>query len=221
MISSPKDVLSFWFPAGYDRDDNTFMGQVRWWFAGGPDVDQTIVRRFRDTLEVARRGELVFWKHDPHERLALIIVLDQFSRNFYRGTPDAYAQDHIAQGLVLGGLDVAMEKALSLAELIFFILPLLHSEEVALHNKAIPYVEEVVRKAPSRLRESAEFFAERARAHRETIIRFGRHPQRNAILGRPSTPEELQHIAQLPADLRIQPIGRLRKIRAVSSQSGS
>jgi uncharacterized protein (DUF924 family) len=80
-------------------------------------------------------------------RLALIIVLDQFSRNVYRGTPEAYAQDSKAQALALSGLDTAMETTLSLGERIFFLIPLGHSEDLALHDRGMPYVEQMVERA--------------------------------------------------------------------------
>jgi uncharacterized protein (DUF924 family) len=102
-MSTPEQVLSYWFPVGYDTDDETFGRQMRWRFAGGPDVDRQIAEQFSETLERARRGELNSWAETSRGRLALIIVLDQFSRNVYRATPDAYAQDPKAQALALMG----------------------------------------------------------------------------------------------------------------------
>ena len=93
-MSSPEDILSYWFPEEdiFDSDQETFGRQMRWWFSGGPEVDREISERFTDVLEQARRGELDHWAQTPRGRLALIVVLDQFSRNVYRGSPLSYAQ---------------------------------------------------------------------------------------------------------------------------------
>ena len=96
-MTSPERVLSYWFPPSYDYDDvECFLRRMAWWFAGGPEVDREINERFAPFLERARRGELGSWARTPRGRLALIIVLDQFSRNVYRGTPLAHAQDQAA-----------------------------------------------------------------------------------------------------------------------------
>ena len=90
-IVDPEEILSYWFPLGYDADPETLRQQVVRWFQGGPEVAQEITELFSPVLEQARRGELDWWANTPRGRLALIIVLDQFSRTVYRGTPLAYA----------------------------------------------------------------------------------------------------------------------------------
>ncbi len=84
----PEVVLSYWFPEGdiFDADRETFGRQMQWWFQGGPEVDREISERFGGVLELARTGELDHWVETPRGRLALIVVLDQFSRNVYRGS---------------------------------------------------------------------------------------------------------------------------------------
>jgi uncharacterized protein (DUF924 family) len=201
-MSTLEQVLSYWFPAGHDVDEESYRRQVRWWFAGGPEVDRQISERFGETLERARLGELDFWADTPRGRLALIIVLDQFSRNVYRGSPDAYAQDSRAEALTLSGLDAGMEKTFSLPERFFFLLPLGHSEDLALQDRGMPYMEQMVEQAPAHLGKVYDFLVGQAHAHREAIIRFGRHPQRNLILGRTSTSDEIDYIKMLPVHLR-------------------
>jgi uncharacterized protein (DUF924 family) len=95
VASTPEEVLSYWFPEEDISDTNreTFGRQMQWWFGGGPEVDREISERFTDVLEQARRGELDSWAQTPRGRLALIVVLDQFSRNIYRGSPLSYTQD--------------------------------------------------------------------------------------------------------------------------------
>ncbi len=108
-MNGPEEVLSYWFPPGiHEADAETYRLQVLRWFQGGPEVDREIAERFAPLLERARRGELDRWAETPRGRLALIIVLDQFSRSVYRGTPMAYAQDPTAQRLALEGIDAGM-----------------------------------------------------------------------------------------------------------------
>ena len=189
-MATLEQVLSYWFPTGCDADEERYWRQIRWWFDGGPEVDRDIAERFLGTLEGAVRGELDPWSETPRGCLALIIVLDQFSRNVYRGRPEAYAQDPTAQALALSGLDARMESTLALGDPMFFLLPLGHAEVLALHDRAQPYLAQIVEQAPAHLYKVYAFFAEQARAHRETVARFERFPHRNEILGRPSTPEE-------------------------------
>ena len=104
IIDAPEKVLSWWFPEEDIRvDRKTFGRRMGWWFAGGPEVDRQIKERFGELLEQARQGELDHWAEEPRGRLALIIVLDQFSRNVYRGSPLSYAQDPKALKLAVEG----------------------------------------------------------------------------------------------------------------------
>ena len=97
---------------------------MQWWFGGGPEVDRHFSERFGDVLEQARRGELDFWAQTPRGRLALIVVLDQFSRNVYRGSPLSYAQDEKALELAVEGIGAGMDRELTPMERIFFWMPL-------------------------------------------------------------------------------------------------
>jgi uncharacterized protein (DUF924 family) len=138
--------------------------------------------------------------------LALIIVLDQFSRNIYRGSPLSYSQDEKALKLAIEGIDLGMDRELKPVERNFFWLPLGHSEEIALHERSVKHAEEEAVNAPDHLRVMAEFGVSQARAARSVIARFGRHPHRNEILGRTSTPEELEYLrTETPPHLRQPP----------------
>jgi uncharacterized protein (DUF924 family) len=207
-MSSPEEVLSYWFPEGniFDAGRETFGRQMQWWFQGGPEVDREIAERFGEVLEQARRGELDHWAETPRGRLALIVVLDQFSRNIYRGSPLSYAQDPKALELAVWGIDAGMDRELSPMEQIFFWMPLGHSEDLALQDRVVRHQEEEAANAPPHLREMAEFGISQARAVRDVIARFGRHPHRNEILGRTSTPEELEYLkTETPPHLRRPP----------------
>jgi uncharacterized protein (DUF924 family) len=203
----PEEVLSYWFPEDIDNaDPETLRRQLQRWMAGGPEVDREITERFGDVLERARRGELDHWAETPRGRLALIIVLDQFSRNVYRGSPLSYAQDEKALQLALEGIELGMDRELGAMERVFFWLPLGHSEELALHERSVVHAEEEAANAPSHLRARAEFGVSQAKAARDVIARFGRHPHRNEILGRTSTPEELEYLrTETPPHLRRPP----------------
>jgi uncharacterized protein (DUF924 family) len=189
-----EDVLRFWFPERLRDDHATMVSQFEWWFRGG--ADSAIIERFQLLLEPAARGERDHWSHTPRSRLALIIVLDQFSRSVYRGTAWAYAQDPKALALALEGIELGHYAALDTPwQKTFFFLPLGHSEELAHLETAVGLAEELVGPAPAELRRVLEHSAARARGHRDVIARFGRHPHRNAVLGRQSTPEELDYLA--------------------------
>jgi len=208
VVSSPEEVLSYWFPAEdiFDADQETFGRQMQWWFQGGPEVDREISERFGEVLEQARRGELDHWAQTPQGRLALIVVLDQFSRNVYRGSALSYAQDEKALELAVEGIDAEMDRELSPMERIFFWMPIGHSEDLALQERSVRNQEEGAANAPPHLRAMAEFGVSQARAARDVIARFGRHPHRNEILGRTSTPEELEYLrTETPPHMRRPP----------------
>jgi uncharacterized protein (DUF924 family) len=206
-VISPEEVLSYWFPEGIDdADPQKRRRQGQRWMGGVPEVDREITERFCDVLERARRGELDRWADTPRGRLALIVVLDQFSRHVYRGTPEAYAQDEKALRLALEGIDSGMDRELGAMERVFFWLPLGHSEDLALHERGVVHAEEEAANAPPHRRALSDFGVSQAKAAREVIARFGRHPHRNEILGRESTPEELEYLrTETPPHLRRPP----------------
>lgn len=189
----PEEVLRFWFPPERLADETQVARQVEWWFRGGADAE--ISQRFIPLLKRAAAGELDAWGHDPRSRLALIIVLDQFSRSIFKGSAQAFAQDPKALSLALEGISSGDYDALdSPWHKTFFILPLSHSEILRHHDRAVSLAECLVTEASAGLRKILEFSAGQARAHRHVIARFGRHPHRNAVLGRQSTPEELAYL---------------------------
>ena len=195
MHESSQEVLSFWFPRGLARDARTLIQRAEWWFRGG--ADQEILRRFPALLERAERGELDAWSDTAETRLALILVLDQFSRSVHRGSHRAFANDPKARSLSLEGLEIGHYAAIEAPwEKTFFVLPLGHSEQLEDLELAVKLTEELVREAPTELRTWFEFSANQARGHRDVVARFGRQPHRNQVLGRQSTPEELEYLAR-------------------------
>src|SRR5262245_21468269 len=189
-----EDVLRFWFPELSKVDHAKMVRQFEWWFRGG--ADSAIAERFAMLLERATRGELDHWSNGPRPRLALIIVLDQFSRSLYKGTARAFEHDPKALALALEGIEIGHYAALETPwEKTFFLLPLGHSEELSHLHRAVELAEQLAENASPDLRRILEHSASQARGHRDVIARFGRHPHRNAVLGRRSTQEELDYLA--------------------------
>jgi uncharacterized protein (DUF924 family) len=172
-----NEVLDFWF-----RD----IEPKKWWLAD-PEFDSLIKERFLGLLEQARQGELFAWRKEPGGRLAEIIVLDQFSRNIWRNTPAAFAQDAIALVLSQEAVSNGALGALSPVECAFLLMPYMHSESQAIHLVAERLFQEFTP-------ENNYNFELR---HKAIIDRFGRYPHRNAMLGRDSTPEEIEFLKQL------------------------
>ncbi|HHP7232305.1 MAG TPA: DUF924 family protein [Xenococcaceae cyanobacterium] len=165
-----------------------------WWFRGGANVE--IIEHFSPLLEQAIRGELDAWVHQSRSRLALILVLDQFSRSIYPGTAQAFAQDSKACKLTLEGISVGHYEALQTPwEKTFFFLPLGHSEELRNLELAVKLADDLVQEGSQDYRALLEFSTAQARRHRDILTQFGRHPHRNKALERQSTPEELEYLA--------------------------
>lgn len=189
-----EDVLNFWFPIDSNADQTAILQRWNWWFRGG--ANDEITERFSLLLERARRGELDDWLSEPRSRLALIIVLDQFSRTIYQGTAQAFAQDSKACSLALEGIEINHYAALETPwEKTFFFLPLGHSEDLRNLELVTKLADNLVQEASQDDRALLEFSAEQAHRHRDVIVRFGRHPHRNEVLGRLSTPDELEYLA--------------------------
>ena len=168
---NPNDVFHFWFTELTPKQH----------YAKDASLDNAIRTRFGATLEAAARCELFAWRATPEGRLAEILVLDQFSRNVYRDTARAFAQDALALALAQELVASGQDRSLPLAQSSFAYMPYMHSESALIHAQAAllfsqPGMEDSLR------------FEQR---HQAIIARFGRYPHRNAILGRASTPEEL------------------------------
>ena len=197
-MASSEDVLAFWFGAG-PKDEPPGPDRIELWFGGSEQTDREIRDRFGQDVERARKGELNDWASTARGRLALIILLDQFSRNLYRGTGEAFAKDGLSLKLALEGLESGQDQELSCVEQQFFVLPLEHCEDLAIQDRLVAYLDVWAKRAPEALKSMAESACEFARMHRDVIARFGRFPTRNQALGRASTPEEEAHVRKAKA----------------------
>jgi uncharacterized protein (DUF924 family) len=194
-VASPPTVtdadlfLEFWFgtPA---EDAATMRAKLRRWFMGGPELDRLIQDRFGYLVEQALAGLLNHWACTPRRRLALILLLDQATRNLYRDTPRAFAGDGHALRLALEALDRGLAAEYSLEERIFLHSPLVHAEDRGLLSRAVALTVRLVQAAPPELRPTYEIGLHQIRKYEAIIYRFGRFPHRNQVLGRKSTPEE-------------------------------
>jgi len=188
-IAKPEDVLSFWFdpPAA---DQAAVLQKVQRWFNGGPDMDREVTERFGKTVEAALGGQLDEWTETPRGRLALVIVLDQLTRNVYRGDPKTYSGDATAQGVALESFDRGLDRELAYIERAFLSLPLLHSENPTHQARVRQIADALAPTAPLEYEQVAAMHLEQAQKFGQLIERFGRFPHRNEILGRPSTEAE-------------------------------
>jgi uncharacterized protein (DUF924 family) len=196
-MSRAEEILTFWF--GSATGDAPPGDRFKLWFQGGEDVDRTIRAQFGADVERARSGALQSWATTARGSLALIVLIDQFSRNLYRGSGEAFAKDDVARELTLTGLANGFYDQLGSFEQMFFLLPLGHSESLEHQDRALALCEAWVVALPAALKGLGEGALQHARQHRDVIARFGRFPTRNAALGRKSTPEEEAHIAEAKA----------------------
>ena len=194
---SAKDVLDFWFGDGLQRDWPSNDHQALW-FGGGAEQDAAIRSRFGALVESALNGGLAGWEGTPPTRLALLIVLDQFSRHVHRGQARAFAGDARAQQLVLTALAAGEDDHLARVGRIFLYMPLMHAEDLALQERCIECFTALHSNSPPELREELAGNLHFAIEHRDTIQRFGRFPHRNAALGRESSAEETRFLKNGP-----------------------
>ncbi len=178
------DVLDYWFESVEQQPG------ANKWFSGGEEVDEEIRSLFYTTYREAAFGQLSHWKETAKGRLALIIVLDQFPRNLYRNSAEAFLTDSLALSLSLEGIEKGEDRKLTPIERTFFYSPLEHAEDHRIQEFSIEKFSDLVQECePSYKLLFASFFYYAVR-HKEIIDRFGRYPHRNKRLNRPTTIEE-------------------------------
>ncbi len=170
MNTTPEQVLDFWF-----RELDRAL-----WFRATPALDADIRRRFESTCEQALAGQLTHWRRNAAGCLALVIVLDQFPLNMYRGTAEAFAGEAPAREIAAHAIARGFDTQLDAAQKAFLYMPYMHSEDPADQDRSVALFE------AAGLEDNVKW----ARHHRDIVRRFGRFPHRNAILGRASTEEE-------------------------------
>lgn len=171
-----REVLDFWL-VEHGPDD---------WYAGDPEFDRKCAERLADFHAQAARGELWRWRATPEGRLAEIILLDQLSRQLYRGDPRAFATDLMALALAQEVVAQGLDNQLDAHGQLFVYMPFMHAESLPVQDESIRLFEKL----------GDEFYLPFAIDHRETVLRFGRFPFRNAVLGRASTSDEIAYMAE-------------------------
>ena len=181
-----EDILTFWFETA---DLSAVFERRQVWFRSTPEFDREIAERFGEIQERAAGGAFDGFVGTREECLALILTLDQFPRNIFRGTPRAFGSDAKAREIARIALDRGHDEGLCPAFKVFFYLPFEHSESLADQERALTLYRGL----------GEERALQAAIGHHDAIRRFGRFPHRNAVLGREDTPEEAEYLKAPPS----------------------
>lgn len=199
-MTTPDVIFHFWFH--FLTDDQAIDKKsppVKLWFNGGKDFDEDIRQKFlRDYLR-ARAGEYKEWESSARGRLALVIIFDQFSRNMFRGTPQAFETDALALELAQRSIKDGKDKELMLIERVFLYIPFMHAESLALQEEGVRRFESLTEESKTKAPHNTSYFEynlKYARQHRDIIAKFGRFAHRNKVLQRNSTPAEAEFLAK-------------------------
>ena len=192
-----REILDFWF-----REQELSAPQIDRrmdiWFGEDPVFDHEIKKEFSADVERACQGKLDHWATDPHGRLALILLVDQFRRNMYRGTADAFSMDKLALKLCVEGAMEKKDKGLTPIQKVFFYMPLQHAESRKVQAKSVELFNRLAESVSPTYQETFLTVAQFAELHKDIIDQFGRFPHRNQLLGRANTPEEEEYLADAP-----------------------
>ena len=190
MADKVHELLGLWF-GNLGTADLPTSDRTNLWFGDNDEGKKQLVNAFRTEFQDAVNGKLDYWSKTPRGMLALIILLDQFPRYLYKGSSQAFAYDNEALRLCEEGLRQKMDQSLTLIERVFFYMPLVHHEDADSQEKSIRLYQELVTLSMSETTQIYQLFLAYAYAHFRVIKEFGRFPQRNIMLGRPSTEAEM------------------------------
>jgi len=190
-----EEILSFWF-AETPRDAFKIDGRMSLWFGDDHAMDEKISSLFGEEIEGASAGTLDDWAKTPRGRLALIILLDQFRRNIYRHSKEAFSRDHQVLKLTIHGMEIGHDRQLEPVERAFFYMPMQHSESLKVQDFSVRTFTTLAETVKPTLRATFSTFSQFAELHRDIVAQFGRFPHRNAVLGRKNTPEEEAYLDQ-------------------------
>jgi len=191
--SDAEKLLEFWF-ADATHSPGRASARSEMWFGASPVFDRECRMRYGVLLESAGRGALDAWRPAVRPALALVVLLDQMPRNIFRGSARMFHFDARARDCAAAACDAGFAAELHPVEASFLYLPFEHAEDLAMQDRGVEGLEALVTAAAPGFREILAGFADYARRHREVIRRFGRFPQRNAVLGRASTLDEQAYL---------------------------
>jgi uncharacterized protein (DUF924 family) len=187
-------ILSFWFME-QQLSAPQIDGRMDTWFGEDPVFDEEIAKEFSGDVEKASEGNLDHWAHEPRGRLALILLLDQFRRNIYRNTPQAFEMDKAALKLCVEGAMDKKDKGLAPIHRVFFYMPLQHAESRKVQAKSREIYRRLAEAVSPTYKETFETVAQFAELHADIVEQFGRFPHRNKMLNRENTAEEEKYLA--------------------------
>ena len=194
-METSASILEFWFGTAADQVAIAEQQSSLWW-SKNEATDRLIQQRFEPLVVAAGQGKLDDWLASATGHLALILLTDQFPRNIYRDTPQAFASDDRVRHWCKQGLETGRDRELRPVERLFFYLLLEHSEDRADQQRCVSLLRQLAAEVAPRLQPTFENFVDFALRHQVIVERFGRFPHRNAILGRQSTPEEQEFLQQ-------------------------
>ncbi len=187
-------ILSFWFKER-ELSAPQIDRRMDLWFGDDAAFDHEIQTEFSDDVACASEGQLDHWAQEPRGRLALILLLDQFRRNIYRNTAQAFELDKIALKLCVEGAMEKKDHGLTPIQRAFFYMPLQHAESAKVQAKGCELYNKLAAAVSPTYRETFATIAQFAELHRDIVAQFGRFPHRNTLLGRTNTPEEDEYLA--------------------------
>ncbi|MFQ6003881.1 MAG: DUF924 family protein [Woeseia sp.] len=187
-------ILSFWFMEA-ELGAPQIDGRMDIWFGEDPVFDHEIAKQFAGDVDKASAGNLDHWAHEPRGRLALILLLDQFRRNIYRNTPEAFEKDRAALKLCVEGAMEKKDKGLAPIQKVFFYMPLQHAESRKVQAKSRELYKRLAKAVSPTYKETFETIAQFADLHADIVERFGRFPHRNKVLDRENSPEEEEYLS--------------------------
>ena len=186
-------IHDFWF-GELDQRGLCMQDRNALWFGYDADTDALCAERFGNLLAAALTRGLDHWADSDRGLVALVVLLDQLSRNIHRGTPAAFAGDARSLAAAVAAIDAGRHLALPTIHRVFLYLPLEHAEDLPLQERCVGLFEDLLRESPPGGEDEIAGYLRYAVAHRDVIARFGRFPHRNAILGRASSSEELDYL---------------------------
>ena len=192
-----ETILTFWFRE-HELSAPQIDRRMDVWFSEDETFDREIREQFADDVEKASNGELDHWASQPRGRLALILLLDQFRRNIYRNTADAFAKDRLALKLCVEGAMEKKDEGLTPIQRVFFYMPLQHAESKKVQVKSVALFNRLAQAVSPTYRETFLTIAHFAELHHDIIEQFGRFPHRNRLLGRENTAAENEYLNDAP-----------------------
>ncbi len=192
-MQEAQNILDFWFGL-LTRKTDIPADKASMWFVNGADYDHVIREKFLSLHNQAQNGQLAHWQNSAKNLLALIILLDQFSRHIYRSSAQSFAQDEQAIYLVKEGIDAGYDRKLFFVERQFFYMPIMHAEDIGIQDISVKMFTDLKNEVPSELRETYTKILSFAESHRFVISKFGRFPELNEILNRKSSESEIEFL---------------------------